>query len=108
MSTLTINEGFNPNTGVQTRTHFDGDEAIVIQKTFDAEPYLREAELARQASEGQRWGEGRIVGTIPPAFHAKILTVRDPQERKRMVREFFKQNPQFVKFDPYLKNLRTA
>lgn len=102
MSTLTINEGFNRTTGIETKTHFqDGD--IVIQKTFDAQPHLEYARLAREATEGQRWGEGKMVGTIPPAFHAELLTIRDPDERKRRVRQFFKENPKFVMFDKYLK-----
>ena len=105
MSTLTINEGTSQATGVTTRTHFaDGD--IVIQKTFDAEPHIKYAARMREATAGQRWGEGKVVGTIPPALHAKILVTRDPQERKRMVREFFMENPAFVTYEPYLKNLR--
>lgn len=103
MSTLTINEGFNQHTGIQTQTHFDSDEAIVIQKTFDAEPHLEYARMARQATEGQRWGEGKIVGTIPPAFYAEILLIRDPQERKRRVQQFFKENPKFIMFERYGK-----
>lgn len=103
MTTLTINEGFNPNTGVATRTHFE-DGNIVVQKTFDATPHLEYAAKAREATQGQRWGEGKIVGTIPPAFHAEILLIRDPQERKRRVQQFFKDNPKFVMFDPYLKD----
>ena len=106
MPTLTINEGFNPNTGVNTQTHFDGNEAIVIQKTFDAQPHLEYARQARQATEGQRWGEGKFVGHIPPAFHAEILQIRDPQERKRRVQQFFRENPAFVMYEPYLKDNR--
>jgi hypothetical protein len=102
MSTLTIHEGTSQATGVTTRTHFE-DDAIVIQKTFDAEPHLQYAKAAREATEGQRWGEGKLVGTIPPAFHAQILLIRDPQERKRAVQRFFKENPAFVMFERYGK-----
>ena len=102
MSTLTIHEGTSQATGVTTRTHFE-DDAIVIQKTFDAEPHLQYAKAAREATEGQRWGEGKLVGTIPPAFHAQILLIRDPQERKRAVQRFFKENPAFVMYDRYGK-----
>lgn len=102
MSTLIINEGFNRDTGIETKTHFaDGD--IVIQKTFDAEPHLEYAKRAREATDGQRWGEGKIVGHIPPALHAEILLIRDPQERKRRVQKFFKENPAFVMFHRYGK-----
>lgn len=102
MSTLIINEGFNSNTGIETKTHFaDGD--IVIQKSFDAEPHLEYAKRARDATQGQRWGEGKLAGHIPPAFHAKILLIRDPQERKMAVQRFFKENPAFVMFERYGK-----
>lgn len=102
MSTLTINEGFNPNTGVQSLTHFE-DDGFVVQKTFDAEPHLQYARQAREATEGQRWGEGKLVGHIPPAFYAQILTIRDRDERKRAIQRFFKENPAFVMFDRYGK-----
>jgi hypothetical protein len=106
MSTLTINEGFDKDTGIETKTHFDSDEAIVIQKTFDAEPHVEYAKRAREATEGQRWGEGKLVGHIPAAFHAELLMIRDPDERKRRVRLFFKENPAFVMYEPYLKDNR--
>lgn len=102
MTTHTIQEGLNANTGVATQTHFE-DGTIVIQKTFDAEPHLEYARQAREATQGQRWGEGKLVGHIPPAFHAKILLIRDPQERKRAVQQFLKENPAFVMFDRYGK-----
>ena len=102
MSTLTINEGVSANTGVQTRTHFE-DGSIVIQKTFDAEPDLEYARRAREATAGQRWGEGKLVGRIPAAFHAQILLIRDPQERKKAVQRFLKENPAFVMFERYGK-----
>ena len=103
MTTLTINEGFDQHTGIQTRTHFDADEAIVIQKTFDADPHLEYAKQAREATNGQRWGEGKLVGHIPPAFYGQILTIRDPQGRKKAVQRFFKENPAFVMFERYGK-----
>lgn len=102
MTTHTINEGFNPNTGVQTQTHFE-DGSIVVQKTFDAEPHLEYARFARESTEGQRWGEGKLIGHIPPAFYAQILVIRDPEERKRAVQKFFKENPAFVMFERYGK-----
>lgn len=102
MSTLIINEGKSEQTGITTRTHF-ADGEIVIEKAFDAEPYVEYAKQAREATEGKRWGEGKIVGTIPPAFYAQILLIRDPQERKKAVKRFFQENPAFVMFDKYLK-----
>lgn len=106
MTTLTIHEGFNPTTGVATQTHFDGQEAIVVQKTWDAEPHLEYARLAREATEGQRWGEGKMGVHLPPVIYGQLLLIRDPEERKKFVRRFAQENPKFVMFEPYLKNLR--
>jgi hypothetical protein len=102
MTNLTINEGTSAKTGVTTQTHFE-DGSIVVQKTFDADPHLEYARQAREATEGQRWGEGKMVGHIPPAFYAQILLIKDRDERKRAVQQFFKENPAFVMFDRYGK-----
>lgn len=101
MTTLTINEGVQHG-GVQELTHFE-DDSIVIEKRFDAEPHLEYAKRAREATEGQRWGNGKLVGHIPPAFYGQLLLIRDPQERKKAVQRFFQENPAFVMFDRYGK-----
>lgn len=102
MSTLTINEGFDQKTGIVEKTHFaDGD--IIIEKSFDAQPHLEYAKQAREATEGQRWGEGKFIGHIPPAFYAQIIGIKDRQERSKAIHRFFQENPAFVMFDPYLK-----
>lgn len=98
----TIDEGWNPNTGIRTRVHFE-DGAIIHQKTFDAEPYLIDAKNAREQTEGKRWGDGKIIGTLPPAFHAQIRQIRDPDERDKAIMAFFRENPAFVKFERALK-----
>lgn len=102
MADYTIDEGFNPQTGVHTKVHFEEGQ-IIHQKTFDAEPYLRAAAEARAQSAGDRWGEGRVVGTLPPLVHARIAQIQDPQERDKAILAFFRENPAFVKFDKYLK-----
>ena len=101
MADLSISEGVS-KTGVHTKTHFE-DGAIIVQKSFDATPHLQHAEHARQSTAGQRWGEGKFVGHIPPAFYSKIVTIRDPEQRKAAVQSFFRENPAFVMFDRYLK-----
>ncbi len=99
---VTIDEGVNPHTGVRTLLHFEGD-SLITQKTFDAEPHLERARQMREAQDGQRWGEGKLVGHIPPAFYAQICTIKDGAERRAAVQKFFRENPAFVGYSPYLK-----
>ncbi len=101
MSTLTINEG--TERGINTQVHFDGDEQIVFQRTFDVEPHLKYAEQARQATEGQNWGEGRLVGHIPDAFLAPMLLIKDRREREKAIMTWLRENTAFVMFDKFLK-----
>lgn len=97
-----INEGFDADTGIQEITHFQEGE-IIVEKRFDAAPHLEYAKQAREATEGKRWGEGRMIGHIPPAFYAKILTIRDRDERDQAIMTFLRENPAFVMFDKALK-----
>ena len=101
---VTIDEGVSSQ-GVRTQFHFESDGGIVLQKTFDAEPILREAEQARQDTAGKRWGEGRSVGTIDPVSYGRISQIRDRQERDKAILAYFRDRPAFVKFDGYYKTL---
>ncbi len=101
---VTIDEGVNEY-GVRTQFHFESDGGLVLQKTFDAEPILREAAQARQQTEGKRWGEGRIVGTIDPVSYARISQIKDRAERDKAILDYFRERPAFVKFDGYYKTL---
>lgn len=102
MSNLTIDEGVSQATGVRTKFHFE-DDSIVVQKTVDMEPYVQAAQLAREANEGRRWGEGMTVGTLPPDVFGKVLLIKDRQERQKFIRSYFQQNPLLVHYEPYLK-----
>lgn len=101
---VTVDEGINEQ-GVRTKLHFESDGGLVLQKTFDAAPYLKEAEQARQATSGQGWGEGRIVGTIDPVAYAQISKIKDRQERDKAILAYFRDKPALVKFDGYYKTL---
>ena len=101
MSTLTIDEG--TVNGVRTRVHFDNDEQIIFEKSFDAEPHLKYAAEARRDTEGMSWGEGRMVGHIPDVYLAPILAIKDRKEREKAVKLFFQTNPAFVMFSKFLK-----
>lgn len=104
VESVTVDEGIDAQ-GVRTQMHFESDGGIVVQKTFDAAPYLKEAERARQATEGQRWGEGRIVGTIDPIAYGQISQIKDRAERDKAILAYFRERPAMVKFDGYYKTL---
>lgn len=97
-----IDEGVDEN-GINTKLIFEGDY-LITQKTYDAEPHLKYAEEARIATAGQRWGEGRLVGHLPPAEYARFLKIRDSKERQKQLRAWLAQNSKFVMFDRYLKS----
>lgn len=101
---VTVDEGINEQ-GVRTRFHFESDGGLVLQKTFDAEPYLREAEQARQDTAGMGWGEGRVVGTIDPIAYGRISQIKDRAERDKAILAYFRDKPKMVKFGGYYKTL---
>lgn len=102
MADYTIDEGFNPQTGVHTKVHFE-DGAIIHQKTYDAQPLLDYAKQAREATDGQRWGDGKMIGTLPPAVYGQICQIADPAERDKAIMAYFRENTAFVMFDRALK-----
>lgn len=89
--------------GVKTTIHFAG-ETVVFAKSQDMEPILRHVQEMRERNEGKRWGEGKEVGHIPDLFYQRIRMIQDPQERKKAVRLFFKENPAFCAYAPFLKD----
>lgn len=97
-----IDEGVDPETGVRTIIKFEGDE-LIIQKQQDMTAALLHVQQMRERNEGKNWGEGREVGYIPPLFYDKICLIRDRKEREKAVKSFFRQNPMFCAYPPYLK-----
>lgn len=97
-----IDEGVDPYTGVRTQIHFEGDQ-VVVQKTYDAEPYLQRVAEMRARNEGKKWGEGKEVGVIPPWVHQKINRIQDDAERERVMKEFFRENPAFLAYEAFVK-----
>jgi len=105
MSGYSENTSFVDNVsrdGVITTLSFEGEE-LITKKTWDAEPHLRYAEEARQATAGQNWGTGKLIGHIPPAMYAQFLTIKDNVERKKAIMTWLRQNPAFTMFDRALK-----
>lgn len=89
--------------GVKTTIHFAG-ETVVFQRVQDMEAALAHVQQMRERNEGKRWGEGKEVGHIPDLFYQRIRMIQDPQERKKQVRLFFKENPAFCAYAPFLKD----
>lgn len=98
---VTVDEGVNEY-GVGTKLHFEGD-SLIVERSYDAEPHLKYARQARDATEGQRWGEGRFVGHIPPMEYARFLAIADNAQRMAAIKAWLRENSQFVMFDKYLK-----
>lgn len=88
-------------THVGTKVH-DLDTRIVIEKTYDAEPFVEQAQAMRNATAGQRWGEMRHVGFIPNAELATMMRQDGTIDNARLV-AWLKANPKMVTFDRFLK-----
>ena len=97
-----IDEGVNPQTGIRTIYHFEGDQ-VVAEKVYDAEPYLKRAQEMRLRNEGKRWGDGKEVGVIPPWANAKIQAIADDAEREKAMKTFFRENPAFLAYPAFIK-----
>ncbi len=96
-----IDEGVNHQTGVRTVYHFEGDQ-VVVQKQYDAEPYIKRAQEMRSRNEGLAWGSGKEVGVIPPWAH-EITLIQDDAERVKAMRAFFRENPAFLAYDAFVR-----
>lgn len=96
-----VDEGFNAY-GVRKIVHFDGDEAV-SQYTYDAEPIIEQCKEERIVTAGERWGDGRKIGTIPPTVMGQMMAIRGAEERKKFLLQYLKANPAFVSFDKFLK-----
>lgn len=90
------------DTGITT-THALEDNALHVVKTWDATPHLEYAASARQQTAGQRWGSGRFIVHIPPAEYAKILVIRDKEQRGKAIQDFMRNNQALLMFDKALK-----
>lgn len=96
-----IDDGYN-HLGTLKRIHVNGS-TVVDERIYDAQPHLDYAARLREASEGMNWGDGKIVGHIPPAEYTRFLMMKDPQEKQKAIRAWLKENSKFCTFDKYLK-----
>lgn len=96
---VTVDEGVSEG-GVSTKLHFEGDY-LITQRTYDAEPHLQYAEQARQQTAGMNWGQGKLIGHIPPAEYARFLQIKDGHERKTAILSWLRENNKFIMFDRF-------
>lgn len=92
---------FSQETQTQTTVH-SVEGKWVIQKTYDAEPYLDQASADRQATQHMRWGEGKKVGSVPMAVLGQFLRQDGGLDVKRL-EAWLRDNPAFVSYEPFLK-----
>jgi hypothetical protein len=88
-------------TGITSIVH-EVENKTVIEKQYDASPFLKNAAEMRAATQGEQWGEMRHVGVIPMAEYATMLRQDGTVSQKRL-REWLKKNPALVTFDKFLK-----
>lgn len=102
IESVTLDEGYD-RYGTHTSVTLEGDQAVK-KMTYDAEPFLRAAAAERAATSGERWGDGRKVGTIPMVVYNQILqTYKGREEREKAILGWLRQNQAFVAFDKFLK-----
>lgn len=90
-------------TGITTTVHhIDDADRMVIQKTYDSQPFLDRAAEMRAQTEGQRWGEMRHVGFIPMAELATMMRQDGTIDNKRAM-AWLKANPAMATFSKVLK-----
>ena len=87
--------------GITTRVQ-QVEGKVRISKTYDAEPFLQAAADERAATEGERWGEWRKVGSIPMAELAKFYRQDGGFDSKRCA-AWLRANPAMVTFSKFLK-----
>lgn len=98
---FTIDEGVGAY-GIRKQVTFEGDQ-VVTKHSYDASPFLEQAHAERIATAGERWGNGRKVGTMPMAQYLEYIKIQGAEERKKYVLNWLKANPAFVTFEKFLK-----
>ena len=92
---------FDKDNGIATRVHDLGNR-VVIEKSYDASALKDLCAAERNATDGQRWGEWRKVGSVPMAELATMMRQDGTLDQKRAA-AWLKKNPAFVTFNKFLK-----
>lgn len=81
------------------------EDGVAIEKTtFDVAPVLQEAKDLREAQEGKRWGEGRVVGKLPQSVLNHIThNIKDRTERDVYIMTWLRANPAFITYKPHFE-----
>jgi hypothetical protein len=98
MSEATIDAGVTPY-GTRKQIHVS-DDTIIEQNTFDAEPVLQAAKEARELTEGQRWGDGKVIGKVPMHIYAQCA-VMSKQDQHNFLLDYLRANPAFIAFGKF-------
>lgn len=96
-----IHKEFDPVTGIQSLVHKD-ETRTVIEKRYDAEPFIETAKAMRCETYGQQWGEMRHVGFIPMAELGTMMRQDGGLDKKRVL-TYLKANPALCTFERFLK-----
>lgn len=96
-----VQDEFDPQLGIRTKVHRTEDR-LVIEKQWDASPFLDVAAEMRAKTAGQRWGEMRHVGFIPMAELAKFMRQDGGFDKARCM-QWLRENPALTTFDRALK-----
>lgn len=61
----------NPEMGTSTWIKYNEDGTATLRKTIVWDQYLKANEFARSMTAGQRWGDGKVVSSVPLAYALK-------------------------------------
>jgi len=96
-------QDFDRETGITTVYHdIEDANRVVIEKRYDAEPFLNAAAEMRATTEGERWGEMRHVGFIPMAELGKMMRQDGTIDQARCLK-WLRDNPMLATFSKVLK-----
>jgi hypothetical protein len=92
---------YDPQLGIATTVH-DLDNRVVIEKKYESDALRDICAAERAATDGQKWGEWRKVGSVPMAELATMLRQDGTLDQERAA-AWLKKNPAFVTFNKFLK-----